>query len=311
VADATKEHSTRATGACVCDCPSIGHEAPQNRSKNVEGFYHNIAIIIPKGACMKLGVNIDHIAVLREARKINDPDPLDALGICARAGADQITIHLREDRRHMHDEDATAIVRHSPLPVNLECAIDEAMITIACDLRPARVTLVPEKREEVTTEGGLAVTGEQPRLQEAIKRLHTAEIEVSLFIDPTSEAITASAELGAEWIEFHTGMYANLCAMLHSNLAQTHHTISQLDLPRNKLKSRIESELAKLRSLSCDAAELGLKVAAGHGLNYQNVSDIVAIETIEELNIGQSIIARSVFTGLEQAIREMREKIDM
>ncbi len=260
---------------------------------------------------MKLGVNIDHIAVLREARRINDPDPLQAVGICARAGADQITIHLREDRRHMHDEDAEAIVRHSPLPVNLECAIDEAMITIACDLRPLRVTLVPEKREEVTTEGGLAVTGDQPRLRDAIRRLHDAQIEVSLFIDPTSEAITASRDLGAEWIEFHTGAYANLWAMLHTNLARTRHTIPELDLPRDELKSRLANELAILRSLSIDAAEMGLHVAAGHGLNYQNVSGIAAIETIEELNIGQSIIARSVFVGLERAIVEMREKLGM
>jgi len=255
---------------------------------------------------IKLGVNIDHIAVLREARRINDPDPLQAVGICARSGADQITIHLREDRRHMHDEDATAIVRHSPLPVNLECAIDESMITIACDLQPARVTLVPEKREEVTTEGGLAVTGDQPRLTKAIERLHAAAIEVSLFIDPTLEAITASQNLGAEWIEFHTGMYANLWAMLHTNLSRTHHTIPELDLPRAELKTRLETELTTLRRLSCDAAEMGLKVAAGHGLNYHNVTPIAEIETIQELNIGQSIIARSVFTGLEQAILDMK-----
>ena len=258
---------------------------------------------------MKLGVNIDHIAVLREARRINDPDPLDALGICARAGADQITIHLREDRRHMHDEDAEAILRHSPLPVNLECAIDESMITIACDLRPARVTLVPEKREEVTTEGGLAVTGDQPRLIEAIKRLHEAQIEVSLFIDPTTEAITASRELGAEWIEFHTGMYANLWAMLHTNLARTHHTIPELDRPRDELKTRLDNELTTLRRLSVNAAEMGLRVAAGHGLNYHNVAPISEIETIEELNIGQSIIARAVFVGLERAILDMKGQI--
>ena len=258
---------------------------------------------------MKLGVNIDHIAVLREARRINDPDPLQALGICARAGADQITIHLREDRRHMHDEDAQAIVRHSPLPVNLECAIDESMITIACDLRPLRVTLVPEKREEVTTEGGLAVTGDQPRLIRAIERLHEAQIEVSLFIDPTDEAIAASRDLGVEWIEFHTGMYANLWAMLYSNLARTHHAIPELDLPRPELSARLTKELTTLRRLSVDAAQMGLHVAAGHGLNYHNVAEIAEIETIQELNIGQSIIARSVFVGLERAIVEMKSLV--
>jgi len=255
---------------------------------------------------MKLGVNIDHIAVLREARRINDPDPLQAVGICARAGADQITIHLREDRRHMHDEDATAICRHSPLPVNLECAVSPEIIDIVCDLRPARATIVPEKREEVTTEGGLAVTGDSNKLKEAIIRLHAEEIEVSLFIDPTIEAVEASRELEAEWIEFHTGHYANLHAMLHSNLAQTQHAITELALPRHELKAQLEHELTTLRRLSCDAAEMGLRVAAGHGLNYQNIAPIVAIETIEELNIGQSIIARSVFTGLEQAIGDIR-----
>ncbi len=256
---------------------------------------------------MKLGVNIDHIAVLREARKINDPDPLQAVGICARAGADQITIHLREDRRHIHDNDAAAIIGHSPLPVNLECAADSKIIDIVCALKPHRATLVPEKREEVTTEGGLAVTGDQSRLKSAIKRLHEAQIEVSLFIDPTAEAIKASKDLGAEWIEFHTGRYANLYAMLYTNLSQTHHTIKELELPRKELKIELGKELKKLRQLSCDAAETGLKIAAGHGLNYQNVADIAAIETIQELNIGQSIIARSVFVGLERAIVEMKE----
>ena len=259
---------------------------------------------------MHLGVNIDHIAVLREARRINDPDPLQALGVCARAGADQITIHLREDRRHMHDEDAVAIVRHSPLPVNLECAVAPEIIDIVCTLRPARATIVPEKREEVSTEGGLAVTGDQPALSHAIARLHEQEIEVSLFIDPTHEAIAAAHRLGVEWIEFHTGHYANLHAMLHSNLAQTHHTIPELELSRTELRKQLKQELETLRRLSVDAAEMGLHVAAGHGLNYHNVTPIVAIETIEELNIGQSIIARSVFDGLEHAVREMKRLID-
>jgi len=255
---------------------------------------------------MLLGVNIDHIAVLREARKVADPDPLDALGICKRAGADQITIHLREDRRHMHDSDAKNIITLSMLPVNLECAISPEMIDIACELRPHRVTLVPEKREEVTTEGGLAVEGEQPKLKEAIKRLQKEEIEVSLFIDPTLSAVTASLDLGVEWIEFHTGKYANVYAMLYSNLSKTHHSIPELELSRKILKQMLDDELRNLRLLSCDAMERGLRVAAGHGLNMQNVKEIVEIETIEELNIGQSIIARSVYVGLEQAILDMK-----
>ncbi|HIO96265.1 MAG TPA: pyridoxine 5'-phosphate synthase [Campylobacterales bacterium] len=255
---------------------------------------------------MKLGVNIDHIAVLREARKIADPNPMDALGIVKRAGAEQITIHLREDRRHIQDADAINIIKHSPLPINLECAMANEIIDIVCDLKPHRVTLVPEKREEVTTEGGLNILGEQPLLNATIQRLQDNEIEVSLFIDPTLENIQTSKELGVEWIEFHTGKYANVYAMLYGNLANTHHTIPELDLSRKVLTIILEEELTNLRVLSGDAMELGLKVAAGHGLNYQNVEAINEIETIEELNIGQSIIARSVWVGLEQAILDMK-----
>ncbi|NKQ39966.1 MAG: pyridoxine 5'-phosphate synthase, partial [Sulfurovum sp.] len=221
---------------------------------------------------MKLGINIDHIAVLREARKIADPDPLDALSICKRAGADQITIHLREDRRHMQDFDTENIIKLSTLPVNLECAISTEMIDIACHLKPHRVTLVPEKREEVTTEGGLAVTGEQYRLKEAIRNLQANEIEVSLFIDPSQDAVHASKVLGVEWIEFHTGKYANVYAMLYNNLNNTPYTIPELDLPRKDLKIILDRELENLRKLSCDTIELGIRVAAGHGLNYHNVS---------------------------------------
>jgi len=255
---------------------------------------------------MLLGVNIDHIAVLREARQIADPDPLDALSIVKRAGADQITIHLREDRRHIRDSDAENIVRLSALPVNLECATATEIIDSVTDLKPHRATIVPEKREEVTTEGGLAVTGKQKRLKRAIHQFHDNEIEVSLFIDPTTESIEAAKALGAEWIELHTGKYANIYAMLYGNLGNTPYAIPELDLSRATLKKMLFEELKTLRRLSCDAVEMGLRVAAGHGLNYQNVKEIVEIETIEELNIGQCIIARSVYTGLEQAIVDMR-----
>ena len=255
---------------------------------------------------MKLGVNIDHIAVLREARQIADPNPMDALSIVKRAGADQITIHLREDRRHIQDIDAKNIIYHSSLPVNLECALAKEIVTLACELQPHRVTLVPEKREEVTTEGGLDIFRYEKELKEVISKFHQHEIEVSLFIDPTLENVEMAHKLGVEWIEFHTGKYANIYAMLFSNLGNTHHSIKALDLPRKELKEMIEEELTNLRALSCDAMELGVKVAAGHGLNYQNVGEIADIETIEELNIGQSIIARSIFTGLEGAILEMK-----
>lgn len=258
---------------------------------------------------MKLGVNIDHIAVLREARKINDPNPIDAISICKLADADQITIHLREDRRHIQDNDAKDIIKLSQLPINLECAIEPSMIDIACSLKPHRVTLVPEKREEVTTEGGLAVTGEISRLKNAIAKLHEHEIEVSLFIDPTIDAVDASKNLGVEWIEFHTGSYANIYAMLYTNLSYTHHSIKELELSRKKLQQKLHEELDNLVTLSKKADDMGLSVAAGHGLNYQNVKAIANISHIKELNIGQSIIARSVFTGLERAILDMKSLI--
>ncbi|MDD5717429.1 MAG: pyridoxine 5'-phosphate synthase [Sulfuricurvum sp.] len=255
---------------------------------------------------MTLGVNIDHIAVLREARKINDPDPSMALAVCAQNGADQITIHLREDRRHIHDDDARRIISLSPLPVNLECSIEPSIIDIITEMRPHRATLVPEKREEVTTEGGLDVTGHFDQILITINKLKDAGIEISLFIDPTREAVETSERLGAEWVELHTGSYANLYAMRHTALPHSHHAIDALKLSRQELDNRIEQAYGALVDAANYARSLGLKVAAGHGLNYQNVTSIVSIDTIEELNIGQSIIARSVFTGLATAVSDMK-----
>ena len=258
---------------------------------------------------MLLGVNIDHIAVLREARKINDPNPVDALGICKLSGADQITIHLREDRRHIHDNDAKIICKQSALPVNLECSINNDIIDIVCKMKPARVTLVPENREEVTTEGGLDVKSNFEKIQNVITKLHENEIEVSLFIDPNEEVIELSAHLNVEWIELHTGSFANIYAMLNSNLNNSHHTIKELELPRDELKKKLKKSISEIKKASKYANKQKLKVAAGHGLNYQNVTLISSIKYIEELNIGQSIIARSVFTGLEKAIIDMKELI--
>ena len=255
---------------------------------------------------LTLGVNIDHIAVLREARKINDPDPLMALAVCAQNGADQITIHLREDRRHIHDEDARKIIQSASIPVNLECAIDEGIIEIICGLQPHRATLVPEKREEVTTEGGLDVKGQKFALDVTIEKLHAADIPVSLFIDPTIEAVELSRQLGAEMVELHTGHYANVYAMLHSSLPYTHHSIRELELPRAQLEQLLAQALEAIRTSAEHAKKLGLEVAAGHGLNYHNVKAIVGIDAITELNIGQSIVARSVFSGLADAVREMK-----
>jgi len=256
-----------------------------------------------------LGVNIDHIAVLREARKINDPNPLDALGICKIAGADQITIHLREDRRHIHDNDAKNIIKLSTLPVNLECSINEKIIDIVCKLKPSRATLVPENRAEVTTEGGLDLKSNFEKIKKAVEKLHQNEIEVSLFIDPTNDMIELSQQLQVKWIELHTGTFANVYAMLHGNLNKTHHSIKELEIPRNELKKLLTKSRKEIKKAAIYGNELNLKVAAGHGLNYQNVTMISRIKQIKELNIGQSIIARSVFTGLQNAIIDMKNLI--
>ena len=255
---------------------------------------------------MTLGVNIDHIAVLREARRVNDPDILEALYIACQSGADQITIHLREDRRHIQDKDVTNIIALSKVPVNLECSIERKILEIVCKTQPHRATLVPEKREEVTTEGGLDVLGQREKVAYAIEQLHDSLIPVSLFIDPNIEAIKISKEIGAEMVELHTGEFANLFAMLHSNLSYSNHSIKELKLPRYELSSRLERSLEELKNAAAYANKLGLQVAAGHGLNYHNVHEMMKIEEIIELNIGQSIIARSVFVGLKDAIKEMK-----
>lgn len=258
---------------------------------------------------MLLGVNIDHIAVLREARKINDPNPLDALPICKLSGADQITIHLREDRRHIHDVDAKNIIKLSQLPVNLECSIGDEMIEIVCNLKPHRATLVPENRAEVTTEGGLDLKNNFEQIKKVVQKLHENEIEVSLFIDPTFEMIELSKELEVTWVELHTGSFANIYAMLYSGLSKTHHSIKELELSRNELSQKLTHSVSEIANSAKLAVNLDLKVAAGHGLNYQNVHLIAEIPEILELNIGQSIVARSVFTGLAKAISDMKEII--
>ena len=255
---------------------------------------------------MSLGVNIDHVAVLREARRVNDPDILQALYVACESGADQITIHLREDRRHIQDLDVKNIMAQSKVPVNLECAIDNKILDIVCKMKPHRATLVPEKREEVTTEGGLDVFTYKERIAYAVEQLHDSIIPVSLFVDPTIEAINVSKEIGAEMVELHTGLFANLFAMLHSNLPHSNHSLKELELPRYELSNRLEKSLQDIKNAAIHANKIGLEVAAGHGLNYHNVHEMMKIEEIVELNIGQSIIARSVFTGLKDAIIEMK-----
>ncbi|MEO1927856.1 MAG: pyridoxine 5'-phosphate synthase [Nautiliaceae bacterium] len=257
---------------------------------------------------MKLGVNIDHIATLRNARQINEPDPLMALEILKEAGADQVTIHLREDRRHIKDFDAKRIVENSFLPVNMECSINPEIIDIICELKPYRATLVPEKREEVTTEGGLDIIKFENEIKKAIDKLHKNDIEVSLFIDPDFEQIKKSAEIGAQMIELHTGKYANLHLALNTNINHTPFKIYQ-NLDRKTLQKEIELELTLIKDAARLGNELNLEVAAGHGLNYQNVKEIVTIKEIVELNIGHSIIANSIFIGLKEAIIKMKELI--
>lgn len=255
---------------------------------------------------MRLGVNIDHVAVLREARRVNDPDIMQALYVACQNGADQITIHLREDRRHIQDIDALKIIQNSPVAVNLECSINKNILDITCALKPHRATLVPEKREEVTTEGGLDVFGYSAEIAYAIEQLHDSLIPVSLFVDPTIEAMNASRELGAEMVELHTGTFANLFAMLHSALPYSNHSVKELELPRYELSDRLEQALEAIKNAAAHANKIGLEVAAGHGLNYHNVHEMMQIQEIVELNIGQSIIARSVFSGLADAVKEMK-----
>ncbi|MCF6340734.1 MAG: pyridoxine 5'-phosphate synthase [Sulfurimonas sp.] len=256
---------------------------------------------------MTLGVNIDHVAVLREARRINDPDILNALYVACSSGADQITIHLREDRRHIQDIDVSNIMLHSTLPVNLECSIDRDILNIVSKLKPHRATLVPEKREEVTTEGGLDVFTYEDEILYAIEQLHDSIIPVSLFVDPTIEAMEKSKELGAEIVELHTGSFANMFAMLNSSLPHSNHSIKELKLPRYELSNKLEKSIEDITTAAKHAKSLGLEVAAGHGLNYHNVFYMMDIDEITELNIGQSIIARSIFSGLADAIKEMKK----
>jgi len=232
---------------------------------------------------MLLGVNIDHIATLRQARLTRYPDPVFAAQLAEQAGADSITVHLREDRRHIQERDIDLLRQTMLTPMNLEMAVTEEMLSFAELVKPEFCCLVPESREELTTEGGLDVVGQMDRVAEACARLKGAGIRVSLFIDADDEQITASRDSGAEVIELHTGHFADAV-----------------------FGKETKAELAKIISGVELAKSLGLKINAGHGLNYQNVGLIAQIPDIDELNIGHGIIARAIFTGLEEAIREIK-----
>ncbi|EAX9069023.1 pyridoxine 5'-phosphate synthase [Salmonella enterica] len=230
-----------------------------------------------------LGVNIDHIATLRNARGTDYPDPVQAAFIAEQAGADGITVHLREDRRHITDRDVRILRQTLHTRMNLEMAVTEEMLAIAVETRPHFCCLVPEKRQEVTTEGGLDVAGQRDKMRDACARLAAAGIQVSLFIDADEAQINAAAEVGAPFIEIHTGCYAN----------------AETDAEQAK-------ELARIASAATLAVRLGLKVNAGHGLTYHNVKAIAALPEMHELNIGHAIIGRAVMTGLKEAVAEMK-----
>jgi pyridoxine 5-phosphate synthase len=239
---------------------------------------------------MKLHVNIDHVATLRQARGTAYPDPLWAASLVELAGGDGITVHLREDRRHIQDRDVRLLRQSVRGVLNLEMAATDEMVAIAREVKPDVVTLVPEKREERTTEGGLDVVGARAGIARAIETLVGAGIPVSLFIDPSEEAVQASRELGAPRIELHTGDYCEAW--------------------RPVADARLRAERARLERSAARGAELGLHVAAGHGLDYVNVGAVAAIIEIEELNIGHAIIARAVLVGMKHAVKEMRAAID-
>ena len=234
----------------------------------------------------KLGVNIDHVATVRQARRTIEPDPVEAAAIAEAAGCDSIVVHLRQDRRHINDEDVKLLSKSAKTRLNLEMSCAEEIVGIACKIKPDQATLVPEKREELTTEGGLDVVKNETKIKKTINSLKRHGILASLFIDPEEEQIRASKQLGADSVELHTGEYANA---------------------ENEKERQLN--LKKIIAATELGLDLGLTVNAGHGLTYKNVKPIAQIPGVEELNIGHSIISRAVLVGLEQAVKEMLELI--
>ena len=236
---------------------------------------------------MRLYINIDHVATVRQARRTDEPDPVRAAVLAELGGAHGITVHLREDRRHINDRDVRLLMETVRSGVNLELATSQDILDLACELLPMQATLVPEKREEVTTEGGLNLTSSETRasIGSAVERMEGVGIRTSLFIDPDSESLKASADLGVQAVELHTGEYANAVGDARG------------------------VELKRLQEAAREGIDLGLAVHAGHGLTYENVTPVAALQEIEELNIGHSVISRAVLVGLERAVREMAELI--
>lgn len=230
----------------------------------------------------QLAINVDHVATVRNARGITEPDPVAAASICELAGAAGIVVHLREDRRHINDRDVHLLRETIKTRMNLEMGADKGIIKIALNLKPDMVTLVPEKRQELTTEGGLDVTSQKKKLGKTIKQMEKAGIPVSLFIDPDAKQIKAAHSIGATYVELHTGRYCDATT-----------------------ETDREKEYQLIASTAEEAYQMGLRVNAGHGLDYQTTARIAALDTIEELSIGHAIIARSIYVGLDQAVREM------
>ena len=236
----------------------------------------------------RLFVNVDHVATIREARRTQEPDPLKAALMAEKMGADGITVHLREDRRHIQDKDVRIIHNNIATKLNLEMAAVDEMVAISLELKPYQVSLVPEKRQEITTEGGLDVCSQVPELIEIRKRIKNEGILFSLFVDPDINQLEACKEVKADSIEINTGNYSELVA------------------PKD-----VETELLRIQKASKYASKLGLRVFAGHGLNYDNVKTIVAIPEVEELNIGHFLVAQSVYVGMENAVKRMIQIIEM
>lgn len=231
----------------------------------------------------RLGVNVDHVATLRQARGGNEPDPIAAAIMAELAGADGIVVHLREDRRHIQDRDLQLLRQTVQTKLDLEMAADETMVKIALSIRPDFVTLVPERRQELTTEGGLDVAGHRDRIKDIVARLHEGDIPVSLFIEPDLEQIRAAHKAGADLVELHTGRYANA-----TNFKD------------------VQAEFDNLVQAAKLSSKLAMRVNAGHGLNYQNISHLLTVREIEEYNIGHSIMARAILVGIDRAVREMK-----
>ena len=232
---------------------------------------------------VRLGVNVDHVATVREARGINEPDPVTAAILAELGGADGITVHLREDRRHIQERDVRAIKETIKTRLNLELALAPEILDFALKVKPHSATFVPEKREELTTEGGLDVIGYRQKLEPVIKKFQDNDIIVSLFIDPDPDQIAMAAEIGAEYIEIHTGRYCDA-----------------------ESSAEVNKEFALIDQACITATNFGLKVNAGHGLNYRNVREIANLPDIVELNIGHSIIGHAIYVGIERAVREMK-----